>query len=111
MSRWSGKSRGGAFGYRFFIFLIKHTCIKGVYFFIRIVAFYFLLFSKKASINFYFRKIHSYTRLKTFKSIYQNYCLLGEVLVDKIMVLSGMKPKFTYSFEGEEFLQEREEFG
>jgi len=106
MSNWSGKSRGGAFGYRFFIFLIKHTCIKGVYFFIRIVAFYFLLFSKKAPINFYFRKIHSYRRLKTIKSIYQNYCLLGEVLVDKIMVLSGMKPRFTYSFEGEEFLQE-----
>ena len=106
MSEWSGKSRGGAWGYRFFIFLIKHTRIKVVYLFIRIVAVYFLVFSKKAPIYFYFRKIHGYNRSKSIKSIYHNYCELGEALVDKAMVLSGMQSRFTYSFEGEEYLQE-----
>ncbi len=55
---------------------------------------------------FYFRKIHAYRRSRAIKSIYLNYCLLGEVIVDKVMVLSGMKSRFTYSFEGEEYLQE-----
>lgn len=106
MSEWSGKSRGGIWGYRFFIFLIRHTGIKIVYVFIRVVAVYFLVFTKKAPIYFYFRSIHGYKRSKTIKSIYQNYCMLGEVLVDKVMVLNGMTSRFTYTFEGEEYLKE-----
>lgn len=106
MTEWSGKSRGGVWGYRFFIFLIKHTNIKIVYIFIKVVAVYFLVFTNKASLNFYFRKIHGYKRGKSIKSIYQNYCMLGEVLVDKVMVLYGLASRFTYSFEGEEYLQE-----
>ena len=111
MSEWSGKSRGGVWGYRFFIFLIRHTSIKVVYLFIRVVAVYFLMFSKKAPIYFYFRKIHGYKRSKTIRSVYQNYCILGEVLVDKVMVLNGMASRFTYSFEGEEYLQEMKNGG
>ena len=106
MSDWSGKSRGGVWGYRFFIFLIKHTNIKVVYFCIKVVAIYFLVFTNKVSLYFYFRKIHGYKRGRTIKSIYKNYCILGEVLVDKVMVLNGMTSRFTYSFEGEEYLQE-----
>ncbi len=44
MPGWSGKSKGGALGYRFFIVLIRHTSLSLTYFFIRIVAFYYLLF-------------------------------------------------------------------
>jgi len=105
MASWSGKSRGGRFGYIFFIYLLKKTNIKIVYFFIRFVAFYFFIFSDKKSIKFYFRNIHKYSKYKTLISIYKNYYLLGQVLVDKISVLSGGKNSFTYNFEGEEFLR------
>ena len=104
MPGWSGKSKGGALGYRFFVALIRHTSIGITYFFIRIVAFYYLVFSRKAPMRFYFREIHGYNRLKSFGSIYRNYCLLGEILVDKVALLSGAKTDYTFDFEGEEHL-------
>ena len=106
MASWKGKSRGGKFGYNFIIFLLKHTNLKFVYFFIRFVAFYFLIASDKTSSKFYFQKIHGYGKLKTILSIYRNYYRLGQVLIDKITVLSGVKKSFTYDFDGEEHLHE-----
>jgi predicted LPLAT superfamily acyltransferase len=104
MPGWSGKSKGGALGYRIFVALIRHTSIGITYFFIRIVALYYLVFSRKAPMRFYFREIHGYNRLKSFGSIYRNYCLLGEILVDKVALLSGAKTDYTFDFEGEEHL-------
>ncbi len=111
MPEWSGKSKGGTFGYLFFIALIRHTSIRFTYFFTRIIAGYYLLFSKKDAMTFYFRKIHGYGRWKAFRSIYRNYCLLGEVLVDKVALLSGMKTGYTFQFEGEENLHAMSEDG
>ena len=104
MTSWSGKSRGGKFGYTFFIALLKFTNIRLTYFFIKFVALYFLIVSDKTSSKYYFRKILAFNNLKTIVSIYKNYCLLGEVLIDKISVLAGFKDKFTFDFDGEEFL-------
>ncbi len=106
MTSWSGKSRGGKFGYRFFISLLKYTNIKVTYFFIKFVALYFLIVSDKTSSKFYFKKILGYNRLKTLLGIYKNYCLLGQVLIDKISVLSGLEKTFTFDFEGESFLRQ-----
>ena len=106
MTSWSGKSRGGKAGYLFFILLLKHTGRKFVYFFIRFVSIYFFIASDKKAISFYFRKIHGYSRLKTLFSIYRNYNLLGQMLIDKISILSGNGKGFTYNFDGEEYLVE-----
>jgi predicted LPLAT superfamily acyltransferase len=106
MTEWSGKSRGGAFGYRFFIALIRHTGLRFTYCFIRIVAVHYLLFSRKRPIRYYFREIHGYRGAKVVKSIYRNYCLLGETLVDKVALLSGFRTGYTFTFEGEEYLHE-----
>jgi predicted LPLAT superfamily acyltransferase len=111
MSGWSGKSKGGALGYRFFIALIRNTSIQFTYFFIHIVAFYYLIFSSKNAMKFYFREIHEFGKWKTVKSIYHNYCLLGEILVDKIAMLSGIDKGFTFSFEGEHHLRSMSEQG
>lgn len=105
MPGWSGKSKGGALGYRFFLVLIRYFGINTTYFFVRIVAVYYLLFASKQSLKYYFRIIHGYGRRQSFKSIYRNYCLLGEVLIDKIAMLSGKKTDFSFTFEGEENLR------
>ena len=102
---WSGKSKGGALGYRFFIVLIKHTSIKVTYFFIRIVALYYLIFTAKSASRFFFSTILGYSRCRTVSAIYRNYCLLGEVLVDKVAMFSGSKTGFTFDFDGEEHLR------
>jgi predicted LPLAT superfamily acyltransferase len=105
MPGWSGKSKGGALGYRIFIALIRRTNISISYLFIRIVAVYYLLFSDRRAMSFYFREIHGYAGGKIIRSIYRNYCMLGEVLVDKVAMLSGAKTDYTFSFEGEEHLR------
>ncbi|MDX2430058.1 MAG: acyltransferase [Bacteroides sp.] len=105
MPGWSGKSKGGTLGYRIFLLLIRHTSITITYFFIRIVAIYYLLFSNKRSMSYYFRTIHAYGRCKSWRSIYLNYCKLGEVLVDKVAMLSGTKTDYSFTFDGEEHLQ------
>jgi predicted LPLAT superfamily acyltransferase len=70
------------------------------------VTFYFLIFSNKKPITFYFKQILGYSGWQVWKSIYQNYNLLGQVLVDKIAFLSGYHKNFTFTFEGEHFLTE-----
>ncbi len=109
MAKWSGKSRGGKFGYAFFISLLKKTNPRVTYFFIYFVALYFLFFSDKKPLKFYFRKIHKYSPAKTFLSIYKNYCLLGQSIIDKIAVMAGLNAKFTYDFDGESYLHDMAE--
>ncbi len=105
MPGWSGKSKGGALGYRIFLALIRHTSLTITYFFIRIVAIYYLLFSDKRSMSFYFRVIHAYGWWHTLKSIFRSYCMLGEVLVDKVAMLSGTREAYSFTFDGEEHLR------
>ncbi len=111
MPGWSGKSKGGTLGYRFFIVLIRYTSIRLTYFFIRVVALHYFVFSDKSAMKFYFREIQGYGRGKALRSIYRNYCLLGEILVDKVAMLSGAKTDYTFSFEGENHLHHMSEQG
>ena len=107
MANWQGKSRGGLFGYMFFVFIIKKLGISFAYFLLRIVALYFLLFSskQKKAIREFYRRGFKYSASKSYFAVYKNYCTFGEVLVDKIAVLSGMKHKYTFDFDGEENLR------
>ncbi len=106
MAKWSGKTRGGTFGYKFFILLIKNSNQKVTYFFLRIVTFYFFLFVRNKNIKFYFRDIHKLKGLAFQKALYRNYLMLGEVLVDKIAFLVKPRVSFTFDYEGEEYLHE-----
>lgn len=108
MSKWEGKTRGGVAGYKIFIFLIKNLGVKSAYFLLRFVALYFLFFSGEAkkSINWYFKNIHNYSTIKSFFSTYSNFYLLGQSLIDKVAILSGIKKDFTFNFDGEENLRQ-----
>ncbi len=107
MTEWDGKTRGGVTGYKIFVFFIKYFGISFAYFFLKLVAIYFLFFSPKAykAIFFYFNTIQKYSKLRSFYSAYQNFCMLGKAIVDKITILSGSSNKFTYNFDGEHYLQ------
>lgn len=111
MAEWSGKSKGGYLGYYIFISIIKHLGISFAYFLLKFVAFYFVLFSDKKTIKYFYRKRLGYSKWKTFTSIYKNFNLLGEVLIDKIAVLFGVKTSITYDFEGEKYIHQLVEEG
>jgi len=98
---WKGKSRGGAWGHRFFIFLINKLSVRFAYFFLSFVVFYFILFAPLAtkSIWKYFHEIHNYGFLKSIRMLFANYFRFGQVLIDKIAVRSGQAQKYKFEFE------------
>lgn len=107
MSLWQGKSRGNKSGYRIFVCVLKNFGVSPAYFMLRFVVVYFFLFSYKSSrhlFNFYHRRI-GYSYLKSITYIYKNYLQLGQSLIDKVVVMSGLKNSFTFNFDGEENLR------
>lgn len=108
MSQWKGKSKGTSAGYKIFVFLIRATGLSGAYFLLRFVSLYYFFFSSQTSkpiLEFYTTKLH-FNRKKALLSLYKNYTLLGQSLIDKVALLSGTKTNFTFDFDGEENLHE-----
>ncbi len=107
MSSWKGKSRGGVLGYKIFIFLLQKSGLGAAYVLLRFVAAYFVVFAPHAtaSIFRYFRSIHQYGFWKAASSVYKNYFLFGQTLLDKVAMIAGFDDKFSYTFEGEENLR------
>ena len=108
MSSWKGKTRGGVVGYKIFISILKYIGLPFAYFILRFIVVYFVIFSPKGSkiIYSYFKHIHGYTTFSSVISIFRNFYLLGQVLIDKISMLAGFKNKFTFDFDGENYLQD-----
>lgn len=107
MTKWKGKTRGGVFGYLFFIFLIKKIGIRTAYIFLGTIVLYFIPFAPKAtkSIWYYSRKRLGQNALSSLKILSLNYYRLGQTLIDKVAIGNGMKDKYDFRFENyHEFL-------
>ncbi len=85
MSTWKGKTRGGTFGYLFFIYLIKYLGITAAYIFLNLVVLYFIPFAPKATKStwFYARHILKYNWIRSVGMLLRNYYRLGQILIDK----------------------------
>jgi predicted LPLAT superfamily acyltransferase len=108
MSGWQGKSKGQPWGYRIFVGILKRWGVIPAYLLLRFVAFYYLLFSFRSS-KFaltFFRKKIGYGLGKSLIKLYQNYFLLGQSIIDKVVVMSGIPNKFSFNFDGEDHLRE-----
>ena len=113
MATWEGKSRGSVLGYRIFVWSILHLGLDFAYFLLIFVSAYFVFASKKAfgSMFYYFHIRLKQSRVKSIISIFRNYYLLGQGLIDKTAVLSGLKDKFNFIHEGKEHLLEMRDGG
>lgn len=108
MPEWEGKSRGNKLGYSIFVAISRTLGVKPAYVVLRFVALYYFLFSPDSSrvLYRYFRQLHGYSRLKALKSICSNYYKFGQTLIDRIVVMAGIRNSFAYHFDGEENLLE-----
>ncbi len=108
MSLWQGKSKGNKAGYQVFVWILRNFGLLPAYFLLRFVALYFFLFSWQSSRQIYLLYHYKlgYSRIKSVFKIYTNYYLLGQSIIDKVVVMSGIKNNFTYHFDGEENLRE-----
>ena len=107
MADWKGKTRGGSFGYFFFIKLIQYIGVRAAYVFLAFVVVYFIPFAPKATGSTwrYARKTLKLSRLKSVGLLFRNYYRLGQTLIDKIAIGSGMTNKYHFKFENyQEFL-------
>ncbi|MDP4281172.1 MAG: lipid A biosynthesis acyltransferase [Bacteroidota bacterium] len=108
MSAWKGQTRGGLTGYRIYIWILRYMGISFAYFILHFVVFYFVFAAPTASreiYRFYRRRMH-FNRFKSLVDIYGNYRWFGQILIDKLALLSGFEHKFTFDFEGEEYLRQ-----
>lgn len=108
MAQWEGKSRGAVAGYRIFIFLIKNLGIKSAYLLLYFVAFYFLLFSYQGtkSSYYYFHQRLGFSKLNSIWKVYKSYFVFGQTIIDKVVISSGIKNKFTFEHDGGEAIVE-----
>lgn len=99
-SGWKGKTRGGSFGYLFFILLIKSLGVKAGYAFLCLVVVYFIPFAPKATraIWQYARRILGYNRCRSVCLLLRNYYALGQTLIDKVAIGAGMTKKYRFDF-------------
>lgn len=106
--QWSGKSRGGKFGYQFFVYTIRLLGIRCAYFFLAFIAAYFIPFAPKAT-----RAIWSYNRerrklgvVASIKELYCHYYVFGQTLIDKLAMKAGLGSRYNYKFDNyEHFLE------
>jgi predicted LPLAT superfamily acyltransferase len=107
MPSWQGKSKGIPLGYRIFVSILKHFGVLPAYLLLRLVTLYYFFFSYKASklIFHYFHKKLHYNRWRSIGLLYKNYYRLGQTIIDKVVIMSGIDNKFTYNFDGEENLR------
>ena len=108
MPSWQGKSRGNTTGFRIFVWVLNHAGLRPAYLLLGFVAFYFFVFSGRAFHHQYifFHKRLGFSSWKSWVSIYKNYYWFGQTIIDKIVLMSGMKHPFRFEFEGEEYLRE-----
>lgn len=106
MASWKGKTRGGLLGYKIFIFILKNLGLRAAYLLLVFVSFYFVFFAPTStkSIYSFFRNRLKKGRLHSLWAIYKTYFSFGQALIDRTAVLAGLTDKFTYNFDGEEYI-------
>ncbi|MFD2726884.1 LpxL/LpxP family acyltransferase [Hyunsoonleella rubra] len=107
-AEWQGKSRGTVIGYKIFVFCIKKIGIGSAYFILLFVALYFVFFawSNTQSSYYYFRKRRNNSVLRSVLNVYKSYYVFGQTIIDKVAISSGLRDKFTYHFDGVEYINE-----
>ncbi|HQW83744.1 MAG TPA: lipid A biosynthesis acyltransferase [Ferruginibacter sp.] len=106
MAAWQGKSKGSPWGYRIFVWVLKTFGVLPGYLLLRFVSLYYFFFSYKASRQIFLLYRHKlgYGWGSSILKIYKNYFLLGQSIIDKVVLMSGIKNKFSFNFDGEENL-------
>lgn len=108
MAGWKGRTRGGILGYLIFIYVLRFFGRKPAYILLRFVAFYFMFFSYKAfkSLLILYSDRLGFSFLKSVWMIYRNYNALGEILIDKIVILSGSNSGFIWEKEDDKYIRQ-----
>ena len=98
---WDGTTKGGFWGYLFFIHTIKLFGVSVAYGFAVFVVVYYIIFAPQSSraIYQYFRRRHHSGRCKSALMTYINFYRFAQILIDKIAIPAKLDKGFTYTFD------------
>lgn len=98
---WDGKSRGGSFGYLFFIWMIRFLGVRFAYLFLIPVAAYFIPFAPKATAAVwqYHRRIRGLGVCRSSIELYMHYYRFGQTLIDRVALSGGLSDRYRFEFE------------
>lgn len=98
MPSWNGRSRGSALGYRIFVWLLRTGGLKPAYALLHLVTPYYRLFARDAvrPLRQLYEDRLGYSSKEASGLIKSNLITFGQVLIDKIAVLSGMENAFDH---------------
>jgi len=111
--QWTGESKGNMLGFKIFEFTIKNFGIRTAYSVLFFVALYYFLFSFQSSkqLYFYFRSIRKLSFIKSLRSIYLNYFVFGQTLIDRYAIPMGMQNQFSFNFFQNKIIKKTQENG
>ncbi|MCP9200474.1 lipid A biosynthesis acyltransferase [Gramella sp. GC03-9] len=107
MASWKGQSRGTLLGFRIYVQIIKRTGLYSAYFVLLFVAAYFIVFSFHSTRSTYylFRRRLGYSALSAALNVYRSYFTFGRIQLDRVAILSGLRHKFTFEFDGKDHIE------
>lgn len=113
MPSWEGKTRGGVLGYKIFVWVLKYPGLLFAYALLVFVVTYFIFTSRKAvgAAYAFYRNIMHYNLPRSALAVWGNYFIFGQILLDKIAMLAGFQHRFTFNFEGEDYLRQMKDGG
>ena len=111
MAQWEGKSKGTPLGYRIFVAILSNVGLYPAYLLLVFVASYYFLFSWKSNKHSYsfFRKHCGFNIFKSLLMVYWSYFMLGQSLIDKVAVMSGLSNKYSSTSNGSENIMQMAE--
>ncbi len=107
-SKWEGRSRASAWGYRFFVWLLRNFGIGPAYRLVSIVTVYYRFFIPSATrpLKYLYTQRLGFSTKKANQLIRRNLVVFGQTLVDKVAVLAGVNQRLQFTHEGIHHLEE-----
>src|ERR1044072_8775101 len=104
MAAWEGRSRGTTSGYRIFVWLLRTGGIKPAYGLLHFVTLYYRFFAKGATkpLEYLYHQRMGFSMAETKKLVRKNLLIFGQTIIDKIVVLSGVKHSLKFTHDGVE---------
>lgn len=98
---WDGKSRGGRFGYLFFVRAVRLLGIRFAYAVLAFIAIYFIPFAPRATAAVwrYNRRMRGLGRMRSVVELYRHYYVFGQTLIDRIAFRSGLSGRYRFEFD------------
>lgn len=98
---WSGKSRGGRWGYLFFVGALRFLGVRGAYACMAFIVLYFIPFAPRATraVWRYHRRRRHLGRCRALVALYRHYYSFGQTLIDRLALRSGMVDKYHFVFD------------